>query len=150
MTRPLYQKPVYETFTIDRPVAAPRQVVWDALLDLIGRQGYESPGDPPPHGAGSTIRFSAAGYELLERTVSLEPPWRRVYQHVEGAPARFAQGSIAIRDDGPTSHLAWALVVEPLPDGSTAPFLEAARQVIERAVELVASAAEAAVSGGRP
>jgi hypothetical protein len=138
---------VYQTFTVERHVDAPRQAAWDALLAVLDGAGYETPGDPPPHGPGSTLRVRIPGYELLERTVSLEAPWRRVYQHVEGAPARLAQGTTAIRDDGPTCHVAWALIAEAEEGGdeATAAFMAAARPVVERALERVAAIAEGRV-----
>jgi hypothetical protein len=141
---PPRKKPVYRTITLERHVDAPRERAWDALLDLLAAAGYETEGDPAPHGPGGTIRVRIPGYELLERTISLEPPWRRVYQHVEGAPARFAQGTIAIRDDGATCHVAWALIAEAEEGGddATAAFVEAARPVLTRALERIATTAE--------
>lgn len=147
---PPRKKPVYRTITLERHVAAPRSAAWEAMLSVLAGAGYETEGDPAPHGPGSTLRVRIPGYDLLERTVSLEAPWRRVYQHVEGAPTPFAQGSTTIRDDGDTCHVAWSLIAE-IVDGAqdgvgsadaVAAFLDAARPVLERALARIALLAE--------
>jgi hypothetical protein len=129
------------------------------MLTMLAGAGYATEGDPAPHGPGSTLRVRIPGYDLLERTVSLEAPWRRVYQHVEGAPTPFAQGSTTIRDDGDTCHVAWSLIAqvvdsseavddtEPVDGGfgsadAVGAFLEAARPVLERALGRIAQLAE--------
>jgi hypothetical protein len=143
---PPRKKPVYRTITLERHVAAPRTAAWEAMLTMLAGAGYETEGDPAPHGPGSTLRVRIPGYDLLERTVSLEAPWRRVYQHVEGAPTPFAQGTTAIRDDGESCHVAWALIAEVVDGGDEAAvhaFLDAARPVLERALERIATLAEA-------
>jgi hypothetical protein len=148
------KKPVYRTVTVERTVAATRDEVWQALLRVLAAAGYETEGDPAPHGPGATIRVRIPGYELLERTVSLEAPWRRVYHHTEGAPGGLAQGTTALRDDGDACHVAWAVIVE-VPAGTedeVDAFVAAARPVLERALAAVAAEAGdrsgAGVSGG--
>lgn len=150
---PPRKKPVYRTITLERHVAAPRAAAWEAMLAMLAGAGYETEGEPAPHGPGSTLRVRIPGYDLLERTVSLEAPWRRIYQHVEGAPTPFAQGSTTIRDDGDTCHVAWSLIAQ-IVDRSEAvdpgfgsadavdAFLAAARPVLERALGRIAQLAE--------
>ncbi len=147
---PPRKKPVYRTITLERHVAAPRAATWEAMLTMLAGAGYETEGDPAPHGPGSTLRVRIPGYDLLERTVSLEAPWRRIYQHVEGAPTPFAQGSTTIRDDGGSCHVAWALIAEVVDEAEdgvgsaaeVAAFLDAARPVLERALDRIATLAE--------
>ena len=142
-------KKTYTTFVSERAIDAPRQVVWDVLLHLLGEEwagGYVEPGtDPAPHGPGATTRFRIRDWDLTERTITLEPPWRRVYE-VEGAPVVLYQGTIAIRDDGPSCYVAWAALVDPLPDGVSDAFLDAARAALTNALDQLATRAESAAA----
>ena len=110
------QRRAYTSIVIEREIAAPRQVVWDALLDMIATAtgGSVVEGEPPPHGLGAVFEFGTDGMSLSEEVISFEPPWRRVYELT------------AITDRGDSCLLAWSLVIEPLPDGASDAFLEVA------------------------
>ena len=136
----------YKTFVIERLVAAPRDVVWRELLALVGAGGYSVEGDPAPHGPGAQVRFHLGDYALTEETLSLEPPWRRCYAVIEGAPVALYQGTATIRDDGATCLLVWSYLADPGGDERADAFLERAQQALSTAVERIATAAEAAVS----
>jgi hypothetical protein len=132
-------RPVYKSFVVERHVDAPRADVWQALLDFLGdaTHGYAVPGYPPPHGAGAEKHFRIAQWDLIERTLSFEPPWRRVYEVVAGAPVKRYQGTIALRDDGPACHLIWSYLAEALDDGASDEFLERAKVALTTAADLV-------------
>ena len=136
-------RPSYKTFVMERQVAAPRAEVWHQLLSLIGAAGYAVEGDPPPHGPGATLAFSLGDFELVEKTLSLEPPWRRCYEVTEGAPVALYQGTTIIRDDGPTCLLVWSYLADPGDHAGADAFLERAQQALRTATERVAQAAEA-------
>ena len=121
------QRRSYTSIVIEREIAAPRQVVWDAFLAGIEEAtgGYDIEGDPPPHGLGATLGLTLGGETLCEEVISFEPPWRRVYE-LTGAPVGMYQGTTAITDRGDSCLLAWSLVVDPLPDGASDSFLEVA------------------------
>lgn len=108
---------------VERHVEVPRARVWEALLDLVG--------DEPEK------RFRIAQWDLVERTLSFEPPWRRVYEIVAGAPVKRYQGTVALRDDGPECHLIWSYLAEALDDGASDEFLERAKVAITTAADLV-------------
>ena len=134
------RRPSYRTFVVERHVAAPRPVVWQALLDLLAAAGYEKPGDPAPHGTGARIRFRLDGAEYLEEVLSFEPPWRRVYEMIEGAPVKLYQGTTAIRDDGDESHLVWSYLVDPGDDPAVDAYLERVQLALQHAVDRIAAA----------
>lgn len=143
----------YTTFTLERHVSVPRQVLWDTLLEFLGGEatgGYVEDGDPAPHGPGSVKRFVLDDWELTEVTLSLEPNWRRVYEITSGAPVALYQGTIALRDDGPESHLAWSGLIDPLPDGASDRFIERAPEVLGKAADVVVAMAEARPHGPLP
>jgi hypothetical protein len=120
-------RPVYKTFVVERHVAVPRIDVWQALLGLVGQE-------PEKH-------FRIEAWDLVERTLSFEPPWRRVYEIVQGAPVVRYQGTTALRDDGDECHLIWSYLAEPRADGSSDAFLERAKQALTTAADLVAASA---------
>lgn len=138
-------RPTYRPFVTERFVAAPRERVWEALLDFLdaGTGGYDVAGDPAPHGPGATKRFAFGEWQLTEVTVSLEPPWRRVYAITEGAPVRSYQGTTVLIEEPGGTRLVWSCLVEPL-DGDASEAYEARlRTAIPKAVGLVAATAEA-------
>ena len=140
-------RPSYKTFVVERAGAAPRDLVWEELLALIGNAGYQKVGDPPPHGPGATIAFQLDTYDLVEETLSLEPPWRRCYAIVHGAPLALYQATTAIRDNGATCLLVWSYLADAGDQVGADAFLERAQQALRAATERVAVAAEARSAG---
>ncbi|MDG2907205.1 MAG: SRPBCC family protein [Acidimicrobiales bacterium] len=118
------QRRTYTSIVIEREIAAPRQVVWDALLDMIATAtgGFVVEGEPAPHGLGAVFEFGMDGLSFREEVISFEPPWRRVYE-LTGAPVALYQGTTAITDRGDSCLLAWSIVVDPLADGASDGFL---------------------------
>lgn len=144
-------RPSYKTFVVERPVAAPRAAVWRELLALVGSNGYDREGDPAPHGPGARLRARIGDrYDIVEETLSLEPPWRRSYEIVEGAPVTLYQGTATIRDDGEQCLLVWSYLVDLGEDPEAEAFLEIAQQALRRATERIATAAERAGGPATP
>ena len=139
-------RPSYKTFVVERPVAAPRVEVWRQLLALVGAPGYTTLGDPAPHGPGATLAFRLGDYDLVEQTLSLEPPWRRCYAVISGAPVALYQGTTNIRDDGATCLLVWNYLADPGAPAGAGAFLDRAQHALRTATELVARAAEQATT----
>jgi len=139
-----YVKKQYTTIVAERVIDAPRQVAWDAMLALLVEStgGYVAEGDPAPHGVGAVLEFPVDGLALREEVISMEPPWRRVYE-LTGAPVALYQGTAAFTDQGGSCLLAWSLLIDPLPDGASDAFIAAASRFVEDYVDRVKSAAEA-------
>lgn len=131
-----------QSFRIERRIRAPRELAWEALLDVLSTAGYAVEGDPPPHGRGSIIAFRIGDYDLVEETLSLEPPSRRHYTLVSGAPLAAYEATIAIEVDGEGCRLEWSYVADQgeFPDAPT--FLERARQALTFAADHIVAAAE--------
>ena len=136
-----------ETFALSRTISAPRELVWEALLSLLSGAGYATEGDPPPHGPGATIAFRIGDYDLVEETLSLEPPWRRGYALTQGAPLASYRATIEIRGDGQSSVLEWRYVAELGDHPGALSFLERAQQALQTAAGYVANTAETRASG---
>lgn len=131
-----------QKFRIERRIRAPRELAWGALLDVLSAAGYAVEGDPPPHGRGSRIAFRIGDYDLVEETLCFEPPSRRCYALVAGAPLDAYEAAIAIEDDGGGCRLEWSYVADPgaHPDAQT--FLGHARRALTVAADHIAAAAE--------
>lgn len=125
------KRKTYRTFVVERELPTTRQVAWDTLHEMIlaGIGGYETDGDPVPHGLGAVLCFSLDGLDLTETVISFEPPWRRVYE-LSGAPVALYQGTTAFVDQGDTCLMSWSLVIDPLPDASGDPFIAGAERFV--------------------
>jgi hypothetical protein len=131
------KRPTYRTFVVERPVAAPQSVVWDALAGWAGEDAL-----------GASRQQRVGDVDCVERTISFEPPWRRVAEIVEGAPLTLFQTTAVVRDDGDVSLLVWAYVADlgdDAPAGADA-FLESAQDALRVAADEVAALAEAAIA----
>jgi hypothetical protein len=95
------RKPTYKTFVVERHVPAPRDAVWRHLTALLD------------DGIVAAARLGA------EAVLSFEPPWRRAAR-LELTPLALVEHTVAIRDDGDSSHLVWAYIAEPPEDDDPA------------------------------
>ena len=85
----------WRTTMRERHVAAPRDVTWGVLVDLLG----SGPDD-----------------------LSIEPPWRHVRRRtVPGV--ELCETTVTLRDDGPECHLAWSVGLTAEVDDTTADVL---------------------------
>ena len=121
----------YTTVVVERQIAAPREVAFGALCDLISEAtgGYAVDGDPSPHGLGARLEFSMGDLDLVEEVISFEPPWRRVYE-LSGAPVALYQGTTAFVDRGDSCLMSWSLLVDPLPGSASDAFMAAAEKFL--------------------
>lgn len=131
-----------QNFRIERQIRAPRALVWEALLEVLSAAGYAVEGDPPPHGRGSRIAFRIGDYDLVEETLSFEPPSRRRYALVGGAPLDTYEATIAIEVDEEGCRLDWSYVAGPGAHPDAATFLGRARQALTFAADNIVVAAE--------
>jgi hypothetical protein len=134
----------YTTIVVEREITAPREVAFGALCDLISEAtgGYAVDGDPAPHGMGARLEFSMGDLDLVEEVISFEPPWRRVYE-LTGAPVALYQGTTLFTDRGGTCLMAWSLLIDPLPDGSSDGFIADAETFLNRFADAVKARSEA-------
>ena len=117
-------------FVIERHLPDPPDRVWEGLVRLIG-DGLAV--------VGGEHAFSIDTWHLVERTTVVEPPNRRVYRIVSGAPVSFYEGTTEIVGDETGSTLRWTAVASPAPDAgdSYQRFLERAHAALTRAVDLI-------------
>jgi uncharacterized protein YndB with AHSA1/START domain len=92
------------TFTIERTIAAPPDVVFDILTDhrryaamtpLRGSE-LEREGEPAPNGVGAIRVLRAVGPPMREEVTAYEPPHRFSYRMLSGAPLRDHVGDVTL------------------------------------------------------
>lgn len=132
-----------QRFRIERQIRAPRELAWEALLEILIAAGYRIEGDPPPHGRGATIAFRIGDYDLVEETLSFEPPARRRYALIVGAPLDRYEATISIDEDGEGCRLDWSYVADPGGHPDAAIFLGQARRALTFAADQIVATAEA-------
>jgi uncharacterized protein YndB with AHSA1/START domain len=92
------------TFTIERTIAAPPDVVFDILTDhrryaaftpLRGSE-LEREGDPAPNGVGAIRVLRAVGPPMREEVTAFERPHHFAYRMLSGAPLRDHVGDVTL------------------------------------------------------
>jgi uncharacterized protein YndB with AHSA1/START domain len=98
------------SFTFERQVAAPPEIVFDVLTDHRGypritplrKAVLEREGEPAPNGVGAIRVLSAVGPALREEVLAYEPSERFSYTLLSGLPVRDHVGTVELtpRDGG--------------------------------------------------
>jgi len=92
------------TFTLERTIAAPPDVVFDILTDhrryaaitpLRGSE-LEREGDPAPNGVGAIRVLRAVGPAMREEVTAYERPHHFSYRMLSGAPVRDHVGDVKL------------------------------------------------------
>ena len=101
------------SFTLEREVAAPPEVVFDVLTDHRGyaeitpvrKVELEREGEPAPNGVGAIRVLHSVGPPLREEVIGFERPGRFSYRMLSGAPVRDHVGTVSLspRAPGPRS-----------------------------------------------
>lgn len=84
------------SFSLERQVAAPPEVVFDVLTDHglyreltpLRRSELEREGDPAPNGVGAIRVLGLAGPPMREEVIGYERPRRFSYKVLSGLPVR--------------------------------------------------------------
>lgn len=110
------------SFTYERQVAAPPEVVFDVLTDHrryteitpLRRAELEREGDPAPNGLGA-IRVLAAlpGPPMREEVVAYEPPRRFSYALLSGLPFRDHLGTVELSPSEGGTKVVYAVRTTP-------------------------------------
>jgi uncharacterized protein YndB with AHSA1/START domain len=92
------------SFTLERQVAAPPEVVFDVLTDHcnynritpVRRAELEREGDPAPNGVGAIRVLSLAGPPMREEVLAYDRPHRFSYTVLSGLPVRDHVGTVKL------------------------------------------------------
>ncbi len=108
------------SFTLQKDVAAPVELVFDVLTDHRGydkitplrSSTLEREGDPPD-GVGAVRVLKLAGPPIREEVTEFERPSRFAYKMLSGAPVRNHTGTVDLAPTGTGTNLVWRVDSTP-------------------------------------
>jgi uncharacterized protein YndB with AHSA1/START domain len=147
------------SFTIEREIAAPRETVFELLVDHRGyaeitpvrKAVLEREGDPAPNGVGAIRKLSAVGPPLREEILTYEPPIRFSYKLLSGLPVRDHVGTVELTAAGDGTEITYAVRTMPTVPVLGAVVVAAVKLGVKQLVDGVAAEAErrAGAANGR-
>jgi uncharacterized protein YndB with AHSA1/START domain len=109
------------SFTYERQVAAPPEIVFDVLTDHrryteitpLRRAELEREGDPVPDGLGAIRLLAVAGPPMREEVIAYEPPRRFSYTLLSGLPVRDHVGTVELSPSDSGTRIVYAIHTTP-------------------------------------
>lgn len=110
------------SFTYERQVAAPPEIVFDVLTDHrryteitpLRRAELEREGEPAPNGLGAIRVLSALpGPPMREEVIAYEPPTRFSYTILSGLPFRDHVGTVELEPRDGGTEITYAVKTTP-------------------------------------
>lgn len=109
------------SFTLERQVAAPPEVVFDVLTDhraydritSLRSAELEREGDPAPNGVGAVRVLGVAGPPMREEVVAYDRPRRFSYTVLSGLPVRDHLGTVELTPDDGGTRIVYAVRTTP-------------------------------------
>ena len=117
------------SFTYERQVNAPPEVVFDVLTDHrryteitpLRRAELEREGEPAPNGVGAIRVLGVAGPPMREEVLAYERPYRFSYTILSGLPVRDHVGTVELSPSEGGTRVVYAIQTTPtLPIGGFA------------------------------
>ena len=117
------------SFTYERQVAAPPEIVFDVLTDhrryteitQLRRAELEREGEPAPNGLGAIRALTLVGPPMREEVIAYDPPRRFSYKILSGLPVRNHVGTVELSpSDGGTKVVYAVHTTTTLPLGGLA------------------------------
>jgi uncharacterized protein YndB with AHSA1/START domain len=145
------------SFTLQRSVAAPPEVVFEVLTDHRGyadvtplrRVDLEREGEPPPNGVGAIRALHLVGPPLREEVLTFEPPRRFSYRLLSGAPVRDHVGTVELTPQDGGTAVTYAVRTTPTVPIGGAAVVAVVRLAIKQLLSgVVAESERRAASGG--
>jgi uncharacterized protein YndB with AHSA1/START domain len=114
------------SFTYERQVAAPPEIVFDVLTDhrryneitQLRKAELEREGDPAPNGLGAIRVLTLVGPPMREEVIAYERPSRFSYTVLSGLPFRDHIGTVELSPSDGGTRVVYAIRTTPtLPAG---------------------------------
>jgi uncharacterized protein YndB with AHSA1/START domain len=143
------------SFTYEREVAAPPEVVFDVLTDHrrytditpLRKAELEREGEPAPNGVGAIRRLTAVGPPMREEVLAYEPGKRFSYKLLSGLPVRDHVGTVELTPSGNGTRVVYAVRTTPTLPLLGGPFLVGMKFAIKQLLGGVAKKAERLAAG---
>jgi uncharacterized protein YndB with AHSA1/START domain len=145
------------SFTYEREVAAPPDVVFDVLTDHrryaditpMRKSELEREGEPTPNGVGAIRVLRSVGPPLREEVIAYESPRRFSYKLLSGAPLRDHVGTVELTVQGEGTKMTYAVRTTPTVPLVGRVVVAVARQGVKQLVEgIVRESERRALAGG--
>jgi len=145
------------SFTLERSVVAPPEVIFDVLTDHRGYADItparsaelEREGVPAPNGVGAIRVLRLVGPPLREEVLAYDPPHRFSYRLLSGAPVRDHVGTVKLTPEGDGTRVTYAVRTIPtVPVGGSVVVMGAKLAIKQLFNGIVAESERRAASGG--
>jgi uncharacterized protein YndB with AHSA1/START domain len=138
------------SFTFERRVAAPPEIVFEVLTDHRGyakitalrKSVLEREGEPAPNGVGAIRVLSSVGPPLREEVIAYEPGRRFSYTLLSGLPVRDHLGTVELSPDGDGTRVVYAVRTTPTVPVAGAAVLAAMKVAIKQLLNGVSAESE--------
>jgi len=105
------------SFTHERQVAAPPEIVFDVLTDFgryseitsLRKAEVERVGEPAPNGLGAIRSLTLVGPPMREEVIAYEPPHRFSYTVLSGLPVRDHVGTVELTPSDGGTRMVYAI-----------------------------------------
>lgn len=109
------------SFTYERQVAAPPEIVFDVLTDhrryaemtSLRKAELEREGDPAPNGLGAIRVLTVVGPPMREEVIAYERPRRFSYTVLSGLPVRDHVGTVELTPSDGGTKVVYAVHTTP-------------------------------------
>jgi uncharacterized protein YndB with AHSA1/START domain len=109
------------SFTYERQVAAPPEIVFDVLTDhrrytemtQLRKAELEREGDPAPNGVGAIRVLTLVGPPMREEVIAYERPHRFSYTVLSGLPVRDHVGTVELSPSDGGTKVVYAVHTTP-------------------------------------
>jgi uncharacterized protein YndB with AHSA1/START domain len=109
------------SFTYQRQVAAPPEIVFDVLTDHrrypeitpLRKAELEREGEPVPNGLGAIRALTVAGPPMREEVIAYDPPHRFSYTLLSGLPVRDHVGTVELSPKDGGTEITYAVKTTP-------------------------------------
>lgn len=109
------------SFTYERQVGAPPEIVFDVLTDhrryaemtSLRKAELEREGDPAPNGLGAIRVLTLLGPPMREEVIAYEPPRRFSYTILSGLPVRDHVGTVELTPSDGGTRIVYAVHTTP-------------------------------------
>jgi uncharacterized protein YndB with AHSA1/START domain len=143
------------SFTLEREVGAPPEVVFEVLTDHRGyasitpvrRVDLEREGEPAPNGVGAIRVLRSVGPPLREEVIAYVAPSRFSYTVLSGLPVRDHVGTVSLEPNGAGTRVTYAVKTIPTVPLVGPAVVAAIRQGVRRLLDGVTGEAEKRAAG---
>jgi uncharacterized protein YndB with AHSA1/START domain len=143
------------SFTLERQVGAPPDVVFEVLTDHRGyaditavrRSELEREGDPAPNGTGAIRVLRSVGPPLREEVLAYVPPSRFSYTVLSGVPVRDHVGTVSLEPVDGGTRVTYAVKSIPTVPVGAGLVMAVVRRAVGMLLDGVAVEAERRASG---